>query len=71
VWPRGTLKVSARFMLSTPAAAWDATAGAIAPHTDGATFTSTSNDEDLPAGHAMLGHEVGQLPHGFLPFGPA
>lgn len=30
-----------------PAAAWDATAGAIAPHTDSATFTGTSNDDDL------------------------
>ena len=28
------------------AAAWDATAGAIAPHTDSATFSATSDEED-------------------------
>lgn len=41
------LALAVALVLPQHAAAWDATAGAIPPHTDGATFTATSNADDL------------------------
>jgi serine/threonine-protein kinase ATR len=54
------------------AAAWDATAGAIAPHTDSATFSATSDADDDELDNVHDGDETtfwqsgGCLPYGYI-----